>query len=294
VKTLVLALVAACSVETSSTAQLIDANAETAYWRTQAALLDPRAYVFLRDEGHTMDVTVPAGHAWYVANMFQVLIGEPQILSEDGYAGQYPSGFVRPCDARLPLVLPAGTRVRSNVLRNGGYVYYADPALVVDGDPRYENDPRGLYFERLQRLTTLPIRDVVIEWISNGITGKEFAATLPDDFDGAIVVNASTYDAPWVLLGGINLLDEINNNHTTRTARSLMCPFRRETFSTVHTIAGNYAGKAGDTLQPGQWGELADGQWGKWQAGMLEAYVPDAFNKKGTANVLYVPLPEGW
>ena len=261
--TLLVAL-AACTVETSTVSQPIDHEAD--HWRTQAALLDPRAYVYLHDPGYMLDVTVPTGHAWHVVNMFQVLINEPQAISDDGYTGYRASGFVRPCDARQPLVLPAGTRIRSNVERNGAYVYYADPALVLD-DPRYTIDPRGLYYERLARLQTLPIRDAIIEWISNGVTGKSFTLTLPNDFTHAILVNASVYDAPWVLLGGINLLDEINNNHTVRFARSLMCPFERSTFSTIHTIAGNYAGKTQDTLKHGEWGELFNGTWGRWLTG---------------------------
>lgn len=285
----------ACNVEpVGNNLQAIAGDPEAAYWRTQAALLDPRAYVFLRDEGHTMDVTVPEGHAWHVANMFQVRINEPQVLSEDGYAGYYPTGFVRPCDVRGALVLPAGTRIRSNVTRNGGYVYYADPALVIAEDERYAADPRGLYYERLAKLQALPLRDAMIEMISGGDTGKELALELPADFDRAIVVNASVYDATWVLLGGINLLDEINNWHTVRFARSLMCPFQRATFATIHTKAGNYAGKTVDTLTHGQWGELADGQWGRWLTGDPIAYHPEAFNKKGTANVIYVVLPSDW
>jgi hypothetical protein len=292
---LVLAALVLCACEPvlSDSESGIVVDDETRHWQTQAALLDPAAYVFLQDPGHTMDVTVPIGHAWHIVNMFQVRINDPQIVSEDGYAGYYPSGFVRPCDARLPLVLPEGTRIRSNVARNGGYIYYADPGLVTDG-ARYQIDPRGLYYERLARLQSLPVRDVIIEWISNGVTGKGFTATLPDDFENAILVNASAYDAPWVLLGGINLLDEVNNQHTVRFARSLMCPFQRSTFSTIHAIAGNYAGLAFDTLQHGEWGELANGAWGRWLSGDPMSYVTEAFNKKGTVSVLYVPLPEGW
>lgn len=294
-------LLAACEPRFSTAVSALDADApahvddvEHAHWQIQAALLDPRAYRFIQSPDPTLDVTVPAGHAWHVVNLFQVLINEPQILSEDGYAGYYQSGFVRPCDARAPLVLPEGTRIRSNVQRNGGYIYYADPALVIEGDARYATDPRGLYYQRLARLRTLPVRDAIIEWISNGVTGREMTLTLPADFERAIVVNASVFDSTWVLLGGINLVDEINNWHTQRVGSSLLCPFERSTFSTVSTKAGNYAGRTQDTLRHGEWGELFDGTWGRWLNGDPLAYVPDAFSKKGTANILYVPLPSDW
>ena len=245
---------------------------EREHWRTQAALLDPNAYFLIHDTGHMLDVTVPVGHTWHASNTFQVRFNEPDILGEDGYPGYYKSGFLRPLDSRRTIALPSGTRVRSNIEQNGAYLWYADPAAIWDTDERYQTDARGLYYERLQRLTTLPIREVIIELRPYGESGTQLEFELPE-FESAMLVGASVFDATWLNVGILNVMSEVNNIHTVRFAESLLQPFRRDRIGhpVVRVKAGNYAGH----LNP-------------------EPNDPEGWDKTGTGNILYAVLPEGW
>jgi hypothetical protein len=266
----ILSLLLACQAELSSVSQSLDHESD--YWRAQSALLDPDAYFLIYDSGHTLDVTVPAGHTWYVANAFHVRYNEPNILGEDGYPGYYKSGFLRPLDSRRTIALPAGTRVRSNIQQNGAYLWYADPAAVWETDVRYQVDPRGLYYERLQRLTTLPIHESILEARPWGETGTQLELPLPQ-FESAILVGASVFDATWLNVGILNVMSEVNNVHTVRFAESLLAPFRRDRIGNpvVRLKAGNYAGH----LNP-------------------DPNDPEGWDKCGTGNILYQVLPADW
>lgn len=268
-------LLTACQLDSPPKTSYAEAGltAEDQHWKVQAALLDPDAYFLVYDEGHTMDITVPAGRTWYVTNTFQVRFNEPEILGEDGHPGYYKSGFLRPLDSRRSIALPAGTRIRSNIQQNGAYVFYADPAAVWETDERYTTDARGLYYERLARLQTLPIRSTIIELRPWGETGTQLEHPLPVDAERFMLVGASVFDATWLNVGILNVMSEVNNVHTVRFAESLLQPLRRDRIGNpvVRVKAGNYAGH----LNP-------------------DPNDPEGWDKTGTGNILYQVLPADW
>ena len=173
---------------------------EDRWFATQSALLDPRCYHLEATSFGALDVTVPTGHTWHATNAFAVQYNTPQIVAQDLYPGTRRSGFLRPLDARRSIALPAGTRIRNNVGINVAYLFYADPAEVWCTDARYTTDPKALYYERLSRLQTLPISEVVLEVTGGGAIDDDVHADLPE-FGSAMLVGCSVYDTCWVTVG---------------------------------------------------------------------------------------------
>lgn len=234
---LILALLASCTTRTVSppppTAEAISslfADPETEDWAVRAALLDPACYSMVSTLGYagSLDVTVPDGHAWHVTNAFAVHYGEPIDVAQDGIALIRRSGFIRPLDARRTLTLGAGTRIRGNVGVQPAYVFFCDPQVVWDTDPRYTIDPRGLYYQRLQRLRSIPTQSAVLESTSGGGIGDDLHLYLPAQ--RLIITSASVYDSSWVVVqcpewgSDVNVLNEINNDHGVRFAESILQP----------------------------------------------------------------------
>jgi hypothetical protein len=211
-------------------------GAEQQWWADQAALLDPLAYETLNGAGWKR--TVPAGEAWYL-----VAAG-----SLDWGAGMM-TGYVRPFDVRTSVMLPAGTKIGAAPGQSAA-AHICRPALVSSG-PRYE-DPRALYFERLARLRSLPITEVVGTVADGAPHGTTAHVDLPADFDFGMVVGASVYDAAWVTLNGWNMLDEVNNDHSVRFARGLLAPFPRSSMPFLLMCGGARDGMPASTVLSGQ------------------------------------------
>lgn len=280
-----LALVAACSVQplgaaTSATSAL---DPETEQWAIAAALLDPRCYTMAGTSAGGLDLTVPDGHAWHVVNAFAIYYGEPIDVAQDAFPLTRRTGFLRPLDARRPLVLGAGTRIRSNRLINTAYLLYCDPRAVWDVDARYAADPRGLYFERRQRLRTLPTQMVALEATAGGAIDDDLHADLPAA--PLLITSASVYDASWVTVGcpgwasPANVLDEINNEHGVRFAESIEMPFPG-----CGARVALEKGTLGDT-----WGPAASA------VGVSVSSSPAiALPQHGSGSLTYVLLPEAW
>lgn len=231
--TIAIALSAACSapgVATSASSSTVLSD-EDRWYATQAALLDPRCYQLAATNSATLDITVPDGHSWWVTNAFAVTYGDPQFVAQDAFPNTRRSGFLRPLDARRAFALSAGTRVRNNLGISMAYIWYCDPDLVWSADPRYLADPRGLYFGRLARLSSLPISETVLEVTGGGALTDDVHADLPAC--GAVMaVAASVYDAAWITIGWpaeapavpLNVLSELNNSHEVRFAESVLQP----------------------------------------------------------------------
>lgn len=245
---------------------------ETYWWATQAALLDPRAYHLIETTSGGLDVTVPTGEAWYAANAFALHYNEPTVYAQDAYPLHRRSGFLRPLDCRRPLLLSEGTRIRSNALIQQAYLYYCAPASVWSIDSRYQDDPRALYFERLVRMESLPIRELVCEAIGGGSIDDVVQVAIPNDFEHGMVIGASVYDACWATFGLFNLMSEVNNSHTVRFAESLLCPFPR------NGIGGDFF-----ALKKGTYSDEPQSK-----------NPAIAYPCRGSANVLYQVLPSDW
>ena len=231
---LVLLLALGCStardLATSPAASLLMSD-EDRWYATQAALLDPRCWHLDATSSGALDVTVPADHTWYTTNAFAVTYGSPQFVSQDLFPNSRRSGFLRPLDARRPVALSAGTRIRNNAGINVAYLWRCDPDDVWSVDARYATDPRALYYGRLARLASLPISEVVLEVTGGGALTDDVHADLPS-CGAVMLIAASIYDTAWSTIGWpatdpatpLNLLSEINNSHAVRFAESILQP----------------------------------------------------------------------
>lgn len=209
--------------------------AELAYWRDQAALLDPMAYQQISGVGWSHPV--PADETWYALNLWHVKVGSAY-------------KFQRIADARTPLLLPGGTSLVADVAQTG-YAYLCKPALVIS-DSRYD-DPKALYYERLNRLRSLPLYDVTAT-IAAGSPVSTFATgNLPNDFDLGLATLFSVHDVAWITVhssvSGLNFtaLDETSDDHQIRTARATLVPFRRDHYDRIMVRSGSVSGNGVDT-----------------------------------------------
>lgn len=261
-------------------------TAEGRYWSTQAALLDPRCWHLLARQGDDpdFDVTVPDGHTWYASNALGITYGEPTGVAQDEWFGSRTSGAIRTLDSRRALALPAGTRIRNNHTDaapgtpgyyrvSQSYLWYCDPA-----DAPAVDDPRWLYFDRLARLETLPIRSARLEVIGGGSVGAGLRYTLTGTAD-IMIVGVEVYDVSWLTVGWLgavpcNTLDEISNAHRHRAGAVVLQAFPRGPGIEIAVQKGN----AGDV--PGSDTDGIDPDWIR--------------PLHGSALLLYVELPEGW
>lgn len=114
-------------------------------------------------------------------------------------------------------------------------MYLCKPSLVTGSDARYSSDPKGLYYERIQRLADLARYQVSAARTDNGVTD----VTLPTDFTDGMLVHVTTHDLAWIILeesggaGGMNTLNEISDTDPIRFAEAVLTPFKRTTFPVV-------------------------------------------------------------
>jgi hypothetical protein len=256
-------------------------TSEFVYWQQQAAMLDPLSYVLADTAVGALDVTVPAGQTWFAVNAYQVYYNDPTFFATDGFPNTRPSGFIRPLDIRRAMAMPAGTRIRNNTISVVAYVFYCNPSLVIATDPRYSSNPRELYFSRLARLQTLPIRELVLEAQGGGGINDVVDIAIPADFDNGIVIGASVYDCCWANFGLLNVMNEMNNTHIIRNAETLFCPFRRLGIGGTRFTMKKGTPADGWSLNP--YGDPYS---------QFDAAV--AFPFTGSANVLYQVTPADW
>lgn len=123
----------------------------------------------------------------------------------------------------------------------GGFVYVCRPRLVIGKTTGLSNgtgytDPEGLYYQRLERLKSLPILDLSVH-VPTGNVGAYQDKPFPDSVHNALVVQASCHQGAWVGLFGIdsaaiNLYHEISDNSQWRYGVADMYPVRPEIFQT--------------------------------------------------------------
>ena len=210
-------------------ARAADPN-EAAYWRTQAQLLDPASYRFIVHDA----VTIPEGQTWRAVNLWR---------ARDSHGS--PVIYLR--DPSRPITLPAGTKL--DVPDGFAYVSMEVPESA---------NPRALYYRRMARLRSLPIQVLTVRPTE---LGKVKRTPFPTDFTAGMVVGASSMDVAWVALAGakgegVNLADEVSDDHQIRNAQGMLLPFNRADF-------------------PGIMSRASEGP-------------------NGVATVLYVKLPADW
>ncbi|MEH2508707.1 hypothetical protein V1291_000061 [Nitrobacteraceae bacterium AZCC 1564] len=236
---------------------LIMSSAEKSYWSDMAALLDPAAYTFTF--GLSKSVTVPSGKNWYLVNSWFMLLGT---------TGQWL--FQRINNARDGFVvpMPAGTNLTSTSVQNG-YCYICDPS-AVNSDSRYSDDPRGLFYDRLNRLKGLTLNETFVNIALSSAQGTSATANFDNDFTNGIVTLVSNHETAWTGLvysggGAMNLENEISDDHQWRYGRAVTIPFQRSAFTGIQARAASITGESSgfSSLQ-------------------------------GRAAVLYVKLPSDW
>lgn len=229
---------------------------ETAYFRDQAALLDPRTYIQAVSAGAV--VAPGPGKTFYVAQAF-LIDGGPNSQGQNGawfhrnphYANTIPIGY----GTTLQAYLHDGFTV--------GAAYYSDPSIVTDPDSpdydeRYTIDPIGLYYSRLLRLPTLTLNNTLTR-VNAGVAHTSVDEDL--DWGGSealygIVRHCSCSNGAWVALKGsdandaflgMNLNEEISDLHAQRFTNNCVVPFIRKQpgevgWSGIRMSSGNAAG----------------------------------------------------
>jgi hypothetical protein len=216
---------------------------EHEYWQHQAALLDPRAYVFMSPMDVPYVETVPPDTTWYCLNSWWLdadLVGDIQ-------------QFHRPLAIRHAFFFPAGTSIRYNNPNLGQYssAYWCRPELVITSDRRYHHDARDLYFERLYKARRLTKFTLKMNSLSS-------TASFPTDLSNGLLLHASCHDAPWVILtgpakpgqAGASVNVNIENSDGTPVQRftigNMLVPFSREVFTQAVLATG---GTGADPMQ---------------------------------------------
>lgn len=208
-------------------------SAAAAYWQAKAASLDPDSYMLLTEKN--LPVTVPKGETWYALNLWN-------IATTDG-----ETTFLRTADAADTLALSAGTTLRLGPKSTFAVAYVSRPALVTNQE-RYQTAARRLYYRRLMRLGRLPQQDIsarIDKYASEETKGN---TPFPEDFEEGMIVLASVHDVAWVTLNpsGMNLFNEVSDNHQNRVAEAIMVPFRRSDFTGIQVRAASVSGEKAD------------------------------------------------
>lgn len=213
---------------------------EEQYWSDKAALLDPACYVFVH--GQSWERVVPTGKVWYLLNAWALR-----------YADTNYKWHHRNLDE--PLQLPQGFILKAN--NEYGYAYYADPSLV-QSDPRYQSDPKGLYYERVSRLRSIPLEKVNVHIPVGVLSGDPLAQAynrqpLPEDATKLLVRFVDCHDGCWVVFcredfsNAMNTQNELDDVRPMRSTKTMLLPIIRDN----HThVALGFASITGNPSQP--------------------------------------------
>lgn len=225
---------------------------ETAYWQDMAALLDPAAYEFVYGSAQTR--TVPGDEHWYLVGGWWL-----QTSGSNGQHWEHRGGGILEA-----MPLPPGLVLTTRSGGDGGSMYLCKPALVTTGvghDSRYDNDPRGLFFNRMMRLANELTQYQIGNTDTGSGAGSVASANFPTDFTNGMVVHLSNHDLAWIGifitgLGHAVANFEISDDHQVRTSVTMYIPFVRTTFPTVAWRgAGQTEGQGTITYVklPGDW-----------------------------------------
>jgi|GEM_PF-5687554 len=253
------------------------AKARKAYYANRAALLDPRAMVYLHPPFYA---TVPEGEAWFLMNAFFC-----DAFLRNGTRATNSNGDYAHFEHRNPHyenALPIGPGTTLAQFVHYGYTNavgaasYCNPKLVWQIDPRYQDDPEALYYERLEKLHRIEVRKTWAR-IPQGSPAGSIAYEKLDwsgsDADYGILRHTSTSDAAWVDFAGtteddftrrtLALLDEISDHRSHRFGWPTIVPFTRKRpgiqgFDTIELKGGN---QPGDLVTPtgNDWSSGVDG-----------------------------------
>ena len=225
--------------------------AETAHWADKAALLDPDCYVF--QEGANWSLTVPTGKTWYMINAWA--------LRKPAAPFQNYKWHHRPLDSEQAIPMPAGFTFKAD---DFGYAYYADPSIVQAGDQRYQDDPRGLYYERLERLKTLPLEEVCAHIpAGTSINNSFLLASFPTSAERILITHIDCHDGCWIILqsgdlnnitSALNTQMELDDVRPQRVTSSVLAPIKRSVHPHIRLGTGTLPGGTGQSYDG--WGSV--------------------------------------
>jgi hypothetical protein len=235
----------------------VSLTTEQQYFSDKAALLDPRAYVMVfTDNFGTGGLVVPPGETWFLVNGWYLASG---LSSPD------MPWFHRPAHVDKATTLPAGTVLQAweGAGDQKGIAYYCRPALVTSQDSRYTTDPISLYYSRLATLKTLGLNVTGLKVPKGTPLSTEFFVTFNAPGGAPCMVrHVSLFEVPWavpfdtssVTNAAMNVLNEISDTHSLRSAEEVLFPFTAYDQKLAPTGLGGFntrcANPAGDQTSP--------------------------------------------
>lgn len=160
-------------------------SAEKTYWQKRAAMLDPNACQARVVQAST---TVPAGEVWLVWSAWKVKL-----------AGVNLYNYIRHIDGDDSwLALPEGTTVDCSYDYGGGQGaalgYQKFDANLLATESLYIDDPKRLYYERLEVIDSTPI-NVIGGAVTDTVTNHEFP--FPGGVTQGVITSSSVFDVAW-------------------------------------------------------------------------------------------------
>ena len=216
---------------------------EERHYADLAALLDPSCYTF--HSGTNWTLTVPAGKVWHLVNGWA-------LRHVDNYKWHHRN-------LNEPLLLPSGFVLTADDV---GFAYYADLSIVQDTDPRYQTDPKGLYFERINKLRTIPLEKVSTHRplntpYSTPIVGVPF----PQSCERIVIRHIDCHDGCWLIFAksdfsnAMNTQDELDDVRPMRFTKSMCVPMLRSVHSHIYLGHGTINGPGTPQTYNG-WGQV--------------------------------------
>lgn len=189
-------------------------DSEKLWWQYAAAMLDPVAVSLKKG----VSGTVPSGETWLVFHAWRVK-----------FAGTSHLQYIRQVfPGANPLVLPEGTDYDASYSAGpetlGSLTYYKFDSDLLDSNPDYVDDPKGLYYERVAVANAGPVVSLSVAITDNSVQ----TASVP--FTGGYYVTSSSFqDVAWM-----GFFDGLQTSLTLLPERSDSDPFR---FAAPHLLA---------------------------------------------------------
>uniref|UniRef100_A0A9E8CTF3 Uncharacterized protein n=1 Tax=Bosea sp. NBC_00436 TaxID=2969620 RepID=A0A9E8CTF3_9HYPH len=203
--------------------------------------MDPACHLY--HIGNSWSISVPVGEMWYGMNVWGVRT-----------PGKTAKHYHRLADARMESVFRMHQGYTLEANDPSAFVLYARPRLVQEtdtlgpvGSNRYLRDPRRLFFERLDRLRTLPLLTAEITRPAGTLNNVISDGLFDADFSRGLVTHWHCTDGSYLALASagsniINTNDELDDKYPVRFSSTVLLPFNRTTFDRVRLANGSHEG----------------------------------------------------
>jgi hypothetical protein len=169
-------------------------------------------------------------------------------------AGGNPSQYQRIADSKKPMALAPGVVFTPSFAFS--HIYICKPELVTGSDARYSSGlkAKNLYYQRLQRLYTIPVSNLTVPVPNTTPFGTGVVVNFPNDFTYGMICEVSSFDVAWTGLltasglGVMNLDHEVADDHESRMTNVTLTPFALSAFPSVKSRAASISGTTGTML----------------------------------------------